>query len=268
LEALFSCHVQANAYLTPGGHGGFAPHHDMHDVFVLQIHGAKTWRLYDRSAPAGLRGDITAAGIAGEPSEILILHPGDCLYLPRGWVHAATNAGGEPSLHVTIGLLTRTWADLLLASAIEVARADPAFARALPPGLTPGAADEVAEKEFARMTRELTAKMSMAPALELLTRDFLHGRRPKTAGVFASSRSAAERYRRRPLVQWRLSLSGQDAVLTGPGGDLHFAKGEADALEIALSGMPFLTADLPCPSPSRLFRTLWANGYLERAAAL
>ena len=37
--------MQANAYLTPAGAAGLAPHHDTHDVFVLQVAGAKHWTV-------------------------------------------------------------------------------------------------------------------------------------------------------------------------------------------------------------------------------
>ena len=41
--------TQANAYITPPGNRGFDPHHDTHDVFVLQIDGSKLWHVF---APA------------------------------------------------------------------------------------------------------------------------------------------------------------------------------------------------------------------------
>jgi len=272
LEALFSCHVQANAYLTSGGCSGFDPHHDEHDVFVLQVEGAKTWRLYERRPPNAFRGDAAVgAPDASSPSETVTLHPGDCLYLPRGWVHAASNEAIAPSLHISIGLLTLTWADLLLAAAAQAARADPVFARPLPPGYAGADFDpSKAEQEFARLTQRLMEGISMAPALEMVSRDFLHGRRPRVAGVIAAGGDGGgpgTRFKRRALVQWRLATREGEAVLTGAGGDLHFPLFDGDALEVALSGHCFRVEDLPCPAPERLFRTLWANGYLERAPA-
>ena len=38
--------VQINAYITPPQNQGFAPHYDVHDVFVLQIAGRKRWRIH------------------------------------------------------------------------------------------------------------------------------------------------------------------------------------------------------------------------------
>ena len=52
--------MQANAYLTPAGAAGLAPHHDTHDVFVLQVAGGKHWTVRDArgghpAAPARVR---------------------------------------------------------------------------------------------------------------------------------------------------------------------------------------------------------------------
>eukprot|EP00954_Amorphochlora_amoebiformis_P003993 310054-Amorphochlora_amoeboformis.AAC.1 len=41
----------ANAYLTPSGTQGFAPHFDDVDVYILQLEGRKRWRLYPPRSP-------------------------------------------------------------------------------------------------------------------------------------------------------------------------------------------------------------------------
>eukprot|EP00435_Cladocopium_sp_Y103_P069268 s70_g33.t1 len=46
LESQFGCLVGVNAYLTPGGAQGLAPHWDDVDVFVLQLGGSKAWTLH------------------------------------------------------------------------------------------------------------------------------------------------------------------------------------------------------------------------------
>jgi len=65
------------------------------------------------------------------------LTPGDCLYLPRGFVHAATAQQGV-SLHITVGVHAVTAHDVLT---VVVARAGehPAFRASLPAGFaSPG----------------------------------------------------------------------------------------------------------------------------------
>ena len=42
-------------------------------------------------------------------------------------MHDAQNVGEEPSLHITVGLITKTWADLLLEAISELAITGSAF---------------------------------------------------------------------------------------------------------------------------------------------
>lgn len=88
LEAAVSHPVQANAYLTPPGAAGLAPHADRHDVIVCQLHGTKSW-------------DVDGLGE-------LTLTPGDRLFVPAGTRHSATTQS-HPSLHLTIGILRVTY---------------------------------------------------------------------------------------------------------------------------------------------------------------
>ncbi|MEU7869139.1 cupin domain-containing protein [Dactylosporangium sp. NPDC049140] len=97
--------VQINAYLTPPQSRGFDPHYDTHGVFVLQVSGRKRWLVHEpvleapvpRQAWGGVADEVAAAAGA-RPAIDAVLTPGDALYLPRGWVHAATTEG-EWSLH-------------------------------------------------------------------------------------------------------------------------------------------------------------------------
>ncbi|WP_460446173.1 cupin domain-containing protein, partial [Angustibacter aerolatus] len=102
--------VQANAYVTPPQNRGFDDHYDVHDVFVLQVEGEKRWRIHAPVLDAPLRDQpwtdrraAVAAAAAEEPLLDVVLRPGDCLYLPRGTLHAATALGGV-SAHVTLGV--------------------------------------------------------------------------------------------------------------------------------------------------------------------
>ncbi len=117
--------VQANAYITPPQNQGFSNHYDVHDVFVLQIAGEKEWTIHAPVHPAPLRDqpwtDRRAAveQRAGEAPLIqTVLSPGDCLYLPRGFLHAARACGGVSS-HLTLGV--HTWTRYTLAESLLAA---------------------------------------------------------------------------------------------------------------------------------------------------
>ncbi|MEA3031551.1 MAG: bifunctional lysine-specific demethylase and histidyl-hydroxylase [Sphingomonadales bacterium] len=270
LEEVFSCHVQTNIYLTPSGNQGFPIHYDNHDVFVMQVSGAKAWRLYGVPVETPFRGEQFQLGQhePGPVSQEFTLNPGDCVYVPRGMMHDAENVGEEPSLHITVGLITKTWADLLLESVSELALTSPDFRRSLPAGFAGRDFDrEAARTLFDKLKREIADHASMDSAFDLLADNFVRGRRPNVSGVISAAVAGpqeGDRYRRRRFVPWNVADDEGKLVLIGPGGDLSFEADEGDALDVALSGAPFTAADLACEDPAELIKTLWSGGYLER----
>ncbi len=146
-------HVQVNAYITPPDNRGFDVHYDVHDVFVLQVEGSKRWQLREpvlpnplRTQPSADRQVQVAAAGESEPWLDTVLAPGDCLYLPRGWLHSAT-ALGRTSIHLTVGVHVWTVHHVLEQVAAQAVRAlaDQADARAsLPMGVDIGDPDALA----------------------------------------------------------------------------------------------------------------------------
>ncbi len=276
LEEVYSCHDQTTIYLTPQvsrdgtSNQGFPPHFDNHDVFVMQISGAKAWRLYGAPVETPYRGEEFQVG-RHEPGEVtreFTLSAGDCVYIPRGLMHDAENVGDAPSLHITVGLITKTWADLLLESISELALSEPDFRRSLPAGFAAREFDrEEARRHFDRLTRLIADKASMDSAFDLLADNFVRARKANVAGVIAGAHTskAGERFKRRRFVPWNVADDEGKLVLIGPGGDLDFKPEDGDALELALSGAPFSASDLGCDNPDELVQTLWAAGFLERA---
>ncbi|MCW2665760.1 MAG: Cupin 4 family protein, partial [Frankiales bacterium] len=136
--------TQCNAYVTPGGDAqGFDYHHDTHDVFVLQVSGRKRWVVHEPvlalPLPSQARSgsDLVREGAA--PLLDIELEAGDCLYLPRGYVHAALTTD-EHSVHLTVGVLSTTWYDVL-SDAITLAAQELEFRDALPVQPAEGLAD-------------------------------------------------------------------------------------------------------------------------------
>ncbi|HET8614307.1 MAG TPA: cupin domain-containing protein [Actinomycetales bacterium] len=147
--------VQVNAYVTPPQSRGFDDHYDVHDVFVLQVEGEKRWRVHEPVHRAPLRDQpwtdhrATVEAAAGtEPVIDTVLRPGDCLYLPRGYLHAATALGGV-STHLTFGVHTWTrhhLADELVRAALIALREDADTRASLPLGIDVGDAADVADE--------------------------------------------------------------------------------------------------------------------------
>ncbi|MDH6145394.1 hypothetical protein P3T35_007449 [Kitasatospora sp. GP30] len=114
LERFVGTQVQVNAYASWTEREGFGTHWDDHDVVVVQMYGAKRWKLFGATRTAPTFRDVEAPEEPqGEPLADLVLNAGDVLYVPRGWWHAVSADQGTESLHLTFGLVTHTGADLL-----------------------------------------------------------------------------------------------------------------------------------------------------------
>ena len=67
--------------------GGVGPHFDSYDVFLLQAHGRRRWRI-GRQKDLTLKEGIPLKVLAEfEPEEEFVLEPGDMLYLPPRYAH-------------------------------------------------------------------------------------------------------------------------------------------------------------------------------------
>lgn len=124
---------QSNLYLTPALSQGFDLHYDTHDVFVLQVHGRKNWSVRASPILSPLPGQTYDHCELDAGEELLgcTLNPGDLLYIPRGFYHSATSCE-DVSLHITLGALTKTWADVLLERTALACVKDPALRQNLP----------------------------------------------------------------------------------------------------------------------------------------
>ena len=116
-----------------------APHYDDVEVFVLQLEGSKSWKLYHptQSLPRSHSGDFARSEI-GEPFRTVDLQKGDLMYLPRGVIHEARTSSAMSS-HMTISVYQKTaFVDFLSALfplALDAAfesRDTEAFRRGLP----------------------------------------------------------------------------------------------------------------------------------------
>lgn len=73
------------SYATDGG--GVGPHYDSYDVFLLQVHGKRRWRI-GRLKDTSLQEDVPLKILTNfEPEHEYVLEPGDMLYLPPKWGH-------------------------------------------------------------------------------------------------------------------------------------------------------------------------------------
>lgn len=169
--------VQANAYVTPPANQGFSAHYDVHDVFVLQVHGEKEWHVHApvhehplRDQPHTTRSEAVRRA-AAEPADItLTLRPGDVLYLPRGYIHSARALGGI-TVHLTLGVHSWTrqhLAQSLTRQALQVVAEDPWVRSSLGLGVTVGSAAALVD-DLARVRTALVAALERIPDEDIAT---------------------------------------------------------------------------------------------------
>lgn len=74
---------------------GVGPHLDSYDVFLLQVHGRRRWRVGRVAEAAWHEGQPLKILQNFEPEHDWVLEPGDMLYLPPRWGHDGTAVGGD-----------------------------------------------------------------------------------------------------------------------------------------------------------------------------
>jgi Cupin superfamily protein len=216
LEQVLEHPVQANAYFTPRDSQGLAVHHDTHDVFVLQVAGEKRWLVYEPAFALPLKNQRyrKELGGPGAPVHDVVLHPGDTLYMPRGWLHEAVTSTTD-SLHITVGVNVYTWLDAFKA-ALEECADDVDFRREAPGDgevadeLVTRLHERLAPEEVARRRRKrfvktrrpiLDGQLSQLRALDRLDPDTLVERRDTVlADVHTTDAGVTLSFEGRPLV--------------------------------------------------------------------
>lgn len=129
---VFNCPVKANIYLTPAGGQSSTPHWDAHDIFVLQLCGAKTWDIHESFMPLphpNYEFDSRVHPV-GELTGELSVSRGQCAYIPRGCVH--NPHADSYSVHVALGVQVKTVDDAIRGMVDQLTRNIPALRKALP----------------------------------------------------------------------------------------------------------------------------------------
>jgi ribosomal protein L16 Arg81 hydroxylase len=251
-ERVFSCTFQANVYFTPPEARGFRTHHDTHDVFVLQIAGSKRWRLYSPQLRLPLPGQRYFWNSSPSASAALETHlcQGDLLYCPRGTPHDA-QATGESSVHISLGALATTWAELLLETVADVALRDAALRGALPPGyVTDGIATQILRQKLHELLARVEQRARPDLVLAGLAERFIAAHPAVMDGhrstlIAASDLSSNSRVACRAGLVYRIVERRTRVTLMCNGQRLSMPVFAATPLRYALETEAFQVRDLP-----------------------
>ena len=274
LELELSHSVQANAYVTPAGSRGLGVHYDTHDVFVLQLAGTKAWTIHEPvlADPLPSQPWKGTAADAGPPVLSVELHAGDCLYVPRGFLHSA-RAQEELSAHLTIGVVTTTWHDVVRELVAGVAE-EPEFRRALPAGYAgdPAALAGGVEEAVSRLRKWLDGVDAEAVAAATARR-FLAARTPILAGQLGQLGmlhrlgDGSLLRRREGSVCHPVAAGDRLTVVLGGGRELDMPAALEPVMARIVASGPFRLGELDglLDGPSRLVlgRRLVGEGLLE-----
>jgi len=236
-RALARCEVdlqlpcRANAFLTPPGQQGFHLHYDTHDVVILQLAGTKDWQICD--SPLALpheeqQYDHALSAIA-KPLASLTLHPGDVLFMPRGFIHAAS-AGATTSLHVSIALRTRALREVAVSALGRAAQESPSLRKA---ALFRHGRSEQVHQARAELHR-LVDRLDLGAAFDEVLKSFVLQRdRPRDGALLAHE--AATEFAHAPAAE-PASAIGQDTSLRLRPECLFHAFAEGGNLRLAIDG--------------------------------
>lgn len=249
--------VQVNAYVTPGSSRGFSAHYDVHDVFVLQVAGEKRWRIHEPVHAAPLRDQpwtdrkaAVEARAQEEPVLDEVLRPGDALYLPRGYLHAAEALGGV-SCHLTVGVhpVTRF---AVLEALLAVVADDPRLRASLPMGVDVG--DPASVQADVRATvdalTDRLGSLDVAAVADRLAGRLVAGNRPSPVPPLAQASALAgltpeSELSARPFQRYKVTVEDDRLALRLFDRTVRLPVACEKAVRALLDGERLRVADLP-----------------------
>ena len=268
-----SARTQANIYLTPPGAQGFRPHWDTHDVFVLQVEGSKRWRIYAGGPKLPLKTQKfdPEAHEAGEVEHEFTLRRGEALYVPRGQMHAASTSD-ETSVHVTLGVMSYTWADLLIDALSEVVDRSPGWRENVHAGFAAGSGVTAGlHAELSRRIATLADEVDLQATVTARADSFADQLRPRVVDhlqqvVRAGAMSAHD------VVGWRSGFPGHvedrgaRVAVISRGREVEFPAAAKVTLEQVLTGASFTAGEmvdgLDWPSRQVVLKALVREGWV------
>jgi len=250
LERRLGARVQTNIYLTPPGEHGFGVHYDDHDVFVLQVSGAKDWEIYGDRKSLPFRGEGFRRGHdeVGELRASFVLETGQCLYVPRGTAHRALTRGDQPSLHITVGVLVQTWADFMLEAVAEASLRMPELRRSLPHDLY-FAPDKRAEyrAQFGQLIQGLADTADFDAILQAFSGNFIREQGPRTRGALlalSTPLAADEVLKVRDNILYTFETAGEEQQLHIGGSAIGLSTALHQQLRLKLAAGSLCKAEL------------------------
>lgn len=246
----FSARVQVNAYLSPPHQQGLSTHYDTHDVFVLQIWGAKHWCLHEGGFGLPLsQHPYQRSDKPGAVVDEFDLRQGDLLYIPRGCVHTASSST-TASLHLTIGIHPIVWATVLAGVLQAAVKSDQSFRESLPLGFQrEEKARRAAIAKLKELLERLPSRVDPPAVIDDAAEAARRGVPPSLEGHLADLVAVDDidehtRLCRRPGLTWKLIEDDDSVRLRFHGKEVRLPAHVAPTLRDLATGSSFSLASL------------------------
>ena len=106
LEFEFGTRVGCYVDLIPPIGQGFKPRYYNYDSLVVQLEGHSKWKLYSPQEgfelPRSSSFELELSQLPTIVSFEAVLKPGECMYIPKGWIHRQENPTPESSMFLNI----------------------------------------------------------------------------------------------------------------------------------------------------------------------
>ncbi|GAB5560605.1 MAG: hypothetical protein SynsKO_22520 [Synoicihabitans sp.] len=251
LENQLGVRVQANIYITPAESQGFQVHVDSHDVFVLQIFGEKTWRVYDGLEDSPTKSLILKMPKFDEKKHILLdeinVSKGELLYIPQGMYHAAQTRD-KPSIHITLGILPRRRSELL-DMIFNEAKEGKFFRKSVPSRLYKHEDFESFSKEFKKACHQIIDEANIDQLTDRVYQQFLEKQSQDLTGHLSDTLQMGDltlnsRVKRRSDARFWIEEQNYFTVVHHSQHKLQVPKPIAHVLKIILADEAFRPTDI------------------------
>ncbi|MGE5652436.1 MAG: JmjC domain-containing protein [Bacillota bacterium] len=251
--------------------GGVGPHFDSYDVFLLQAHGRRRWRIGPQKDLSLIEGMPLKILKNFQPEQEFVLEPGDMLYLPPHYAHDGIAVG--ECMTYSIGFRTPSYQELgegflqFMTESIELPGryADPDLEATSHPA-------EISRAMLSRVAAELEKIRFREEDIAIFLGEYLSEPKPTVFFIPPARPMKMERFTqtaaKRGIVlsrKTRMLYRGKHLFINGE----SFMVGRADkAALIALANDRRLPgADIPQVSPDVLeaLFTWYRDGWLELA---
>ncbi len=250
LEMLLHQPVSASAFYSRMGMR--APVHcDDHDLIVIQLIGSKRWYVSTRASDLGnawkgIPGDAPQLGA----HEILMLKPGDALYLPRGTYHTVDSE--TLSLHLALGFTPLTAREALIAAVDHLSDLDRSLRCTVGgrlayqlggvgfDGLSLGVLDSLA-----RVLAACKTPGFLFAALQRRSARVIPALAPLPSPAVAAPLSLSSMLRHTENAFAHLTANAEKIDVSYPGGHLFIHRGAQESVLYIVSTPTFRVRDIP-----------------------